>query len=122
MIDLSDSISSSCIGGLNKTSFSLGFWNIHGQKSKIVGDKFLDSDFLRICQQYDLIGLAELYTETVPRISGFKLIKQKIRKKINKWPKISGRIAVFVKDEIHHMVHYVPTVSEDSIWLKLKTK
>ena len=107
--------------GLNKMSFFLGFWNIHGQKSQVVGDKLLDADFLQVCQQYDVIGLAELHTELVPSINGFKLIKQKIRKKTHKGPKISGRIAVFAKNEISHMVDYVPSESEDTIWVKIKT-
>ena len=30
-------------------NLSLLFWNIHEQNSKIIGDKFLDPEFLDIC-------------------------------------------------------------------------
>ena len=103
-----------------KKYFNLFFWNIHGQKSKLIGDKFSDPEFLQICQSFDILGLAELHTEATPSISGFKLIKQKIRKKTHKGPKISGGLALFAKNEIHHMVKYVNNDHEDTIWVKIK--
>ena len=98
---------------------SLLFWNIHGQVTKSVGNKFADVDFLNVCKNFDILGIAELHTTSKPSIKGFKLIKDKIRKKIHKGPKISGGIAVFVKKEIEHLVKLVPSDHEDSIWIKL---
>ena len=31
---------------IKKKSLSMLFWNIHGQNSKMLGDKFLDHEFL----------------------------------------------------------------------------
>ena len=66
---------------LKKKQINLLFWNIHGQNSSLIGDKFLDDDFIKICNNYDILGLAEMHTESTPSIDGFKLLKQKIRKK-----------------------------------------
>ena len=95
------------------------FWNIHGQKVKTVGNKFTDIEFLNICNGFDILGISELHTNDKPSIKGFKLIKNKIRKKIHKGPKLSGGVAVFVKKELAHMVKYVNNNNEDSIWVKL---
>ena len=62
-----------------------------------------------------------MHPDLVPSITGFKLIKQKVRKKIHKGYKISGGIAVFAKNEISHMVKYAPTKSEEFIWIKFIT-
>lgn len=102
-----------------KENLSVCFWNIHGQKSKLTGDKFLDIEFTQLCHKHDILGFVELHTETIPCISGFKLIKQKIRKKNHCGPKISGGLAIFVKTEISHMVKYISNTHEDSIWIKL---
>ena len=62
-----------------------------------MGNKFLECEFLEICGNSDILGIAELHTESTPDIKGFKLIKQKIRKKTHRGPKISGGIAVLLK-------------------------
>ena len=64
-----------------KRDFNILYWNIHGQHSRTVGDKFIDKDFLQICNGHDLIGIGELHTNVVSNISGFKRIQQKFRKK-----------------------------------------
>ena len=98
----------------------LAFWNIHGKTSKLIGDKFMDAEFLSIINTSQIIGLVELHTESTPIIPGFKLIKQKIQKKVHKGPKIAGGLAVFVKYEIDHMVKLVNNNNDDSIWIKIK--
>ena len=95
------------------------FWNIHGQVTKPVGDKFTDIEFLNICKNFDILGITELHTNEKPSIKGFKLIKDKIRKKFHKGSKLAGGITVFAKNEIAHMVKYIANENEDSIWVKL---
>ena len=106
-----------CSGG--KSICNLLFWNVHGQVTKEIGNKFLDVEFLNICKEFDILGIAELHTESKPNIKGFKLIKDKIRTKTHSGPKISGGIAVFVKKEVAHMVRHVPNKHNDSIWVKI---
>ena len=50
---------------------------------------------------------------------GFSLIKQKIRKKVHKGPKIAGDLALFAKIEYAQFVKPVHNRNEDSIWVKL---
>ena len=98
------------------------FWNVHGQVTKTIGNKFEDDQFLNLCQNFDILGLAELHTTSKPSIKGFKLIKDKIRNKTHKGPKISGGIAVFARKDIAHTIKYVPNTNEDSIWVKIVQK
>ena len=106
--------------GDHKNLLNISFWNIHGKQSKHIGDKFLDDEFLKALCDSHIIGLVELHTESVPNIPGFKLIKQKIRKKTHKGPKIAGGLAVFAKTEFANLVKPVENDNEDSIWVKLK--
>ena len=101
---------------------SILFWNIHGQVTKSTGDKFADVEFLNVCKNFDILGISELHTNSKPNIKGFKLIKDKIRTKNHKGPKISGGIAVFAKKEIAHLIQLVPNDHEDSIWIKLSKR
>ena len=94
------------------------FWNIHGQNTNLIGNKFTDTEFLNVCRDFDVLGIAELHTNSKPSIKGFKLVKDKIRPKTHSGPKISGGLAVFAKKEIAHMIKYVPNSHEDSIWVK----
>ena len=106
--------------GMGGKSFcNILFWNVHGQVTKTIGNKFTDVEFLNVCKNFDILGVAELHTNSTPGIKGFKLIKNKIRTKLHKGPKISGGIAVFAKKEISHMVRLVPNDNEDSIWVRL---
>ena len=102
-----------------KSFCNILFWNVHGQVTKTIGNKFTDVEFLNVCKNFDILGVAELHTNSTPGIKGFKLIKNKIRTKLHKGPKISGGIAVFAKKEISHMVRLVPNDNEDSIWVRL---
>ena len=104
---------------VDEKSLNLSFWNIHGYKSSLIGDKFSDNEFLNIFRDDHIVGLVELHTESKPSMSGFKLIKQKIRKKLHKGPKISGGLALFVKSEYAHLVKPVKNDNEDSIWVKV---
>ena len=99
---------------------NISFCNIHGPTSKLIGDKFLDFDFINKLHESHIVGLVELHSENEPSIPGFSLVKQKIRKKLHKGPKIAGGLAVFVKEEFSHLVKCVPNNNNDSIWIKIK--
>ena len=106
---------------LDKNNFlDILFWNIGGQFSKLIGDKFNDPDFLDEIGSPHLIGIAELHIHEIPFISGYSLIKQKIRKKNHKGPKISGGLAVFARNDVISLFKYIPNDHEDSIWVKVK--
>ena len=41
-------------------SLECAYWNIHGHKSKIVGNKSNDPESLEIISDMDIVGLAEI--------------------------------------------------------------
>ena len=94
------------------------YWNIHGITSKILGNKTKDPEFIKTISEWDIIGLSELHTDKPISIPGFSLIKQKIRPKRHKGPKISGGIAVLIRDNIEDKFQLIPNNNVDSIWIK----
>ena len=60
-----------------KININLCFWNIHGHTSILTGAKLSDLEFLHICRIPEILGLAELHTDTTLSIPGYRLIKQK---------------------------------------------
>ena len=96
------------------------YWNIHGKNYKIIGNKLADSEFLEKVSNKDIVGLSELHTNDTISLPGFKLIKQQIRETKHRGPKISGGLALFVKNDLQHAVTEVKTKNEDSIWIKIQ--
>ena len=76
---------------IRSTNLKICYWNIHGSTSSVVPDKFGDSEFLEKLADSDIVALSELHTErTDISLPGYKLLKQKIRDKKHKGPKIGG--------------------------------
>ena len=101
-------------------SLKVGYWNIHGHTSKIVGNKLNDPEFIKVVSKNDIIGLGEIHSESEVSIPGFVSLKQKIRDKKTKGPKIAGGIGVFVKEEILNSVTVVENKNIDSIWVRIR--
>ena len=59
--------------GGRKSTCNVLFWNVHGQVTKSIGNKFADIEFLNVCKGFEILGLAELHTQSKPNINGFKL-------------------------------------------------
>ena len=97
-----------------------GYWNIHGHRSKIVGDKLSDPEFLDQLKGIDIVGIGELHAGGEVGIPGFVSIKQKIRKKKFRGPKLAGGIGVFVREDVRSLVELLDNSNEDSIWIKIK--
>ena len=106
-------------GPTKPVKIKCAYWNINGHNSKIIGDKLSDAQFLERISDSDILGLAELHANEEVCVPGFNLIKQKIREKKFKGPKIAGGLAIFVKAEIEHLVQVIPNNNENSIWIKL---
>ena len=79
-----------------------------------------DREFLEKLKNSDIVAMAELHNEKEVALPGYKLLKQKIRKKVHKGPKISGGLAIFVKNYLHKFVHVIPNTNDDSIWIKFR--
>ena len=104
------------------SSIDISFWNIHGHRSQNIGNKLNDPEFLDLLERRDIVGIGELHAEGEVSIPGFVNVKQKIRAKKFKGPKIPGGIAVFVREEIYHLVKVVENKNEDSIWIKISNE
>ena len=94
------------------------YWNIHGIYSRTIGEKNENKDLLNIVSEFDIICISELHTDKIISIPGFVPKKQKFRKKVDKSPKISGGIAVYVKQNIENNFHLIPNNNVDSIWIR----
>ena len=101
-------------------SLKIGYWNIHGHTSKLIGDKMLDPEFLEAISGIDIIGIGEIHSQNEISIPGFVSIKQKIREKTTKGPKLAGGIGIFVRGEVSHLVKEIENKNPDSIWVKVK--
>ena len=101
-------------------SLNIAYWNIHGHKSTCIGDKLCDPEFLNLVKEADVLGIGELHAESEVSVPGFINVKQKIRTKNFRGPKIAGGIAVFVREEVNHLVQVMENKNEDSIWIKVK--
>ena len=66
------------------------YWNIHGWNSKTIGNKLIDPEFLQTISKSDIVGLSEIHSDIEVSLPGFMSLKQKIREKRHKGPKISG--------------------------------
>ena len=104
-----------------KCDLKLAYWNIHGVKAKEIQNKLQDTEFLNKITGIDIVGLSELHTIDDVSLPGFKLVKQKNRKKNHKGPKICGGVAVFVKENYEYLVQVIPNDNEDSIWINIKS-
>ena len=96
------------------------YWNIHGWNSKIIGNKLIDKEFLEKVSKYDIVALAELHCENELSLPGFTNIKQKIREKKHKGPKIAGGIGIYVKEKYLNIIELMPNKNPDSIWIKIR--
>ena len=75
---------------LHTSYLNICYWNIHGSTSKIIGNKLSDSEFLSKISKCDVVCLSEIHSSKEVSIPGFYCIRQKIREKCHKGPKISG--------------------------------
>ena len=94
------------------------YWNIHGIDSQVIGEKQKDPKFIEIVSQYDIVCISELHTAKDISIQGFSVKKQKFRVKTHKGPKISGGIAVYVKQNLAGNFQVIPNNNIDSIWIR----
>ena len=101
-----------------------GTWNINGYRSKVFGNKFEQQDVQNIIKKYDIIGFTENHTsnDTSLSLPGFSVPFTNNQPKIGSHKKLSGGIAVFVKDYLidSKSICQVQTNNQNVIWLKLK--
>ena len=102
------------------SSLKVCYWNIHGWTSKAIGNKLSDPEFLEKVSMCDIVGLSELHSDKEVSLPGFVSVKQKIREKLHKGPKIAGGIGIFIKEEYKHLIQPMVNKNNDSVWIKIK--
>ena len=106
----------------NKLNFCT--WNIHGYKSRQIGNKLHSEDFLNSVKDKVFIGITEthIHDEILEQLSipGYKRIGFKNQKKNFKSNTAPGGIAVFVKEHLSKLFSSVNINDEDTIWVKIK--
>ena len=89
-------------------NLNLSFWNIEGFKSRIVGNKLSDPDFLAEVQNADVIGIVEthIHEEILDELTipGFVPLNYKNRPKNVKSNISSGDIAIFAKEPLQTLL------------------
>ena len=99
------------------------FWNIQGYKSKILGNKLLNQEFLNEVNGCDIIGLAEtrIHTQVLAdlNIPGYDRKHYKNRKAHTNGKCGSGGIAIFCKPGIAKSVSIAHNRHDDVIWIKI---
>lgn len=99
-------------------------WNIHGFKSRQLGNKLHSEDFLKVIKDQDFVGLTEthIHDEILEdlNIPGYKRLSYKNRKKNQKSHNASGGIAIFVKENLTRLFTQISVTDEDTIWVKIR--
>ena len=106
------------------TPIQVSSWNIHGCKSKIIGNKLNDTEFLREIKNDDIVALIETHihreVEDELSIPGFRRLNHKNRSLDKNSFKSSGGIAVFVKEALMKYVIPINNTNKNSLWIKVK--
>ena len=99
------------------------FWNIQGYKSKIIGNKLLNKDFLDEVKNSDFVGLAETHSHDEVLsdldIPGYVRKHFKNRKAHSNGKCGSGGIAIFCKPDLSKHVNIAHNEHDDVIWIKI---
>ena len=99
-------------------------WNIHGHKSRQLGNKLHDENFMNVIKDQDFISLTETHIHDAIleelSIPGYKRVQYKNRKKNLRSHTAAGGIAVFVKNHMSNLLTPVQTDDDNTIWVKIK--
>ena len=99
-------------------SLRIGFWNIHGFKSRSLGNKLKLHEVKKDISKYDICGLAETHSDLGSNLSieGFKCYSK--HRPISK-NKRHGGISLYIKRDISKGVKILNTNNKNVIWCKL---
>ena len=96
----------------------IGFWNLNGFNSSILGNKLKTNDFLSIINKHDIFALVETHAtyETEMNISKFKHFTKCRNQSGNR---SSGGLSVYINQKHAKGVTYTPSENKNIIWCKL---
>ena len=98
----------------------IGFWNLNGLNSSILGNKLKTNDFLSINKHY-IFALVETHAtyETEMNISKFKHFTKCRNQSGSRSSGGGGAIRIYINKKIAKGVTYTPSENKNVIWCKL---
>ena len=97
----------------------VGFWNIHGHKSTILGNKLKLTDVIKTVERHDIFSIVETHANAQTDLS-MKDFKCYRRSREVSGVKQSGGIALYISKKIKDGVEYIPSNNRNMIWCKIK--
>ena len=96
----------------------IGFWNLNGFNSSILGNRLKTDDFLSIINKHDIFAFVETHAtyETVMNISKFKHF---INCRNQSGNRSSGGLSVYINQKLAKGVTYILSENKNIIWCKL---
>ena len=96
----------------------IGFWNLNGFNSSILGNKLKTDDFLGVINKHDIFALVETHAtyESEMNISKFKHF---IKCRNQSGNRSSGGLSVYINQNVAKGVSYIPSENKNIIWCKL---
>ena len=96
----------------------IGFWNLNGVNSSILGNKLKPNDFLSITNKHDIFALVETLAtyETEMNMSKFKHFTKCRNQSGNR---SSRGLSLFINQKLAKGVTYTPSENKNIIWCRL---
>ena len=97
----------------------IGFWNLNGFNSNILGNKLKTNDFLSIINKHDIFALVETHAsyETEMNISKLKHFSKCSNQSINR---SSERLSLFINQKLAKGVTHTQSENKNIIWCRLE--
>ena len=96
----------------------IGFWNLNGFNSSILGNRLKTDDVLSIINKHDIFALVETHGtyETVMNVGKFKHF---INCRNQSGNRPSGGLSVYINQNLAKGVTYILSENKNIIWCKL---
>ena len=96
----------------------IGFWNLNGFNSSILGNKLKTNDFLGIINKHDIFALVETHA-TYEKEMNISKFKHFIKCSNQSGNRSSPGLSVYINQKLAKGVTYIPSENKNIIWCKL---
>ena len=96
----------------------IGFWNINGYSSSILGNKLGTDDFMDVINKHDIFAIVETLATHDAKLS-IRNFEHFIKCRDKSGKRAFGGLSVYISRKLSEGVSYVPTENKNAIWCKL---
>ena len=96
----------------------IGFWNINGYSSSILGNKLGTDDFMDVINKHDIFAIVETHATHDAKLS-IRNFEHLIKCRDKPGKRAFGGLSVYISRKLSEGVSYVPTENKNAIWCKL---